>query len=306
MSEKIKLVFLGTSGAVPGPKRNHPAILIIYGKENILVDCGEGTQVQFKKAKISAAKLNKLLVTHWHGDHVLGIPGLLQTLSFQNYSRVLNIFGPRGIKHNIENVLKAFPSVVVSNMKNNVQLKSSEAHGKFVDEKDFFIESFPVAHGIPSNGYTFVVKDKIRIYKSKLKKFKIKPGKHLERIKQGKSISYKGKKYSPKDLAFVEKGKKISVVMDGIFETKVIKYIKDADILIMESSYLHELAELAKEHRHRTAKQCAEMAKRAKAKKLILTHVTNRYDKNPEKILDEARKFFKNSFLAKDLEIVEI
>lgn len=302
MTKKINLTFLGTSGPIPSPTKNHTAILISYKKENILVDCGEGTQVQFKKARISAAKLTKLLITHWHGDHVLGIPGLLQSLSFQDYHKTFEIYGPRGIKNHIDNVLKTFPSVNFGDFK----MKTSEAKGKFFEDDDFYIEAFPVEHGLPSNGYCFAIKDKVRIDKNKLKKFKIKPGKHLEKIKQGKVISYNGKKYSAKDLAFAEKGKKICVVLDGIYEPHIVKYVKDSDILIMESSYSHELAELAAEHRHRTAKQCAEIAKKADVKKLIITHLSDRYYKNPEALLNEARKVFKNSHLVKDLESFEI
>ncbi|MCL5730190.1 MAG: ribonuclease Z [Candidatus Pacearchaeota archaeon] len=306
MPEKVKITFLGTSGAVPTPERNHPAILLCSGKENVLVDCGEGTQTQFRKAKISAAKLTKLLITHWHGDHVLGIPGLLQTLSFQDYNKILRIYGPRGIEKEMDNVLKAFPSVVVNEMRNKLRLDVKEASRKFIDEEDFFIEAFPVEHGIASNGYCFVIKDKMRIDKNKLKKLGIKPGKHLAEIKKGKTISYNGKRYSQKDLAFVEKGRKICIVMDGIYEPGIVRYAKESDALIMESAYTDEFAELAKEHKHRTAKQCAEIAKKSDAKRLFLTHLTNRYDKNPEVVLNEAKKTFKNSFLAQDLKSFEI
>ena len=95
---KIPITFLGTSQAIPTAKRNHTSILLSYNSENILIDCGEGTQRQFRKAKINPCKLTKLLITHWHGDHILGIPGLLQTLALNNYNRTLEIYGPKGTK----------------------------------------------------------------------------------------------------------------------------------------------------------------------------------------------------------------
>src|SRR3972149_378222 len=302
----IKVTFLGTSGAVPSIRRNHPAVLLTYGGENILVDCGEGTQRQLKMAKISPGKLTRLLITHWHGDHALGVPGLLQTLSFNNYKRILEIYGPKWIKTNIENVLRAFPSVMVSDMRKNVGMKVAEARGKFIDEKDFYFEAFPISHGIPCNAYSFVEKNRIRIDKRKLRKFKIKPGKYLSKLKEGKDIIYEGKKYRAKDLTFLEKGKKICIIMDGIYEPGNLKYAKDADLLIMEATYEHELEKLAREHKHRTAKQCAEFAKKSNAKKLILTHLSERYEKEPTKILNEAQKVFKNTHLAKDLDVFEI
>ncbi len=302
MPEKIDVTFLGTSGPVPSPTRNHTSILLSYPTENILFDCGEGTQIQFQKAKISPVKLTKLIISHWHGDHVLGIPGLLQTLSFNKYDKTLNVYGPRGIEENFGNVLRAFPSVHFADFK----IKISEARGKFIDEKNFYIEAFPLMHGIPCNGYCFVEKDKIRIDKKKLKKFKIKPGKHLAGLKEGKEISYNGKKYDIKDLAFIEKGRKICVIMDSAYDGKISQYAKDSDMLIIESTYSDELKELARKHGHMTAKQAAEIAKKAKVKKLILTHLSQRYEKEKHKILNEAKKVFKNTVLAEDLKSFEV
>ena len=102
MGEKIKITFLGTSGAIPSIERNHTAVLLSYKSENILVDCGEGTQRQFKYAKLSPNKVTKLLITHWHGDHVLGIPGFLQTLAFSDYKKTLEVYGPVGTKKFME------------------------------------------------------------------------------------------------------------------------------------------------------------------------------------------------------------
>ena len=306
MTEKIKIIFLGTSGAVPSPERNHPAMLLIHDGENILIDCGEGTQTQFKKAKISAFKLTKLLITHWHGDHVLGIPGLLQTLSFSNYNRKLRIYGPRGIKNHFENVLRAFPSVLVSDLRKDLKVEVFEAYKRFIDEKNFYVEAFPISHGIPSNGYCFYEKDKIMIDKKKLKKFGIKPGKHLAKLKDGKDIIFNDKKYKLKDLTFKKPGRKICVVMDGIYEPEIVPFVKNSDLLVMEATYSHEIADLARQHKNRTAKQCAEIAKKAGVKKLVLTHLSDRYSKNPDMLLKEARKIFKNTFIAKDLDIVEV
>jgi ribonuclease Z len=302
MSDRIKITFLGTSGPVPSPTRNHTSILLSYRSDNILFDCGEGTQTQFKKAQISPLKITKLLISHWHGDHVLGIPGLLQTLSFNKYNKILEVYGPHGIKENFENVLRAFPSVNFGNFK----IKVSEAKSKFIDGKDFSLSAFPLSHGIHCNGYCFAEKDKIRINKQKLAKLKIPNTSILAKLKEGKDISYNGKKFRAKDLTYKEAGRKICIVMDGIYDSKTIGYIKNANILIIESAYSDELKELAREHKHRTAKQAAEIAKKAKVKKLILTHLSERYEKDKDKILNEAKKVFKNSIIAEDLKSFEV
>ena len=130
----INITFLGTSGAIPTKKRNHTAIFLTFKTEKILVDCGEGTQRQFKLARISPQKITRLLITHWHGDHVLGIPGFLQTLFFSDYSQTLMIYGPRGIKQQIKNVLIAFP------MYNEIKIKVEEVSGKFLETDDFILK----------------------------------------------------------------------------------------------------------------------------------------------------------------------
>lgn len=308
MGEKIKVTFLGTAGAIPTKGRNHTSILLSYKKENILVDCGEGTQRQFKFARISPVKITRLLITHWHGDHTLGIPGLLQTLSFNNYTKTLFIYGPRGTKKNIENVLKAFPSVMVSDMRDNLRLKIVEVDkaGKFFEADDFYLKAEKMFHGIPSNAYSFVKKGQLRIDKAKLKKLKLPSGKHLQRLKKGKDIRYKGKRYLAKHLTYTEGRKKISFVMDTLKNKKITSFVKDSNLLVMEATYSHELADLARDHKHMTAKQDAEIAKKARVGKLVLTHLSGRYEKNPERILKEAKKVFKNSYLAKDFDVIEV
>lgn len=301
MSEKIKITFLGTSDAIPTAKRNHSAILLNYKNENILIDCGEGTQRQFRKTELNPCKITRLLITHWHGDHVLGIPGLLQTLSLSGYNKVLYIYGPKGTKYYMENIMEAFKFV------GKYEIKVSEIFkGKFFETSDFFLEAEQMEHGTPAIAYNFVIKDKIRIDKKKLKKFKISEGPHLQNLKQGKEIIFEGKKYKAKDLTYLEKGKKISVVLDTAMNSRIEGFVKSADLFICESSFGPELEERAKEYKHMVVSQTASIAKKAKVKKLILTHISSRYEKNLNQILNEAKKIFKESYLVKDLDVLEI
>ena len=302
MAEKIKITFLGTSDAIPSDRRNHTSILLNYAQENILVDCGEGTQRQFRKAKLNPCKITRLLITHWHGDHVLGIPGLLQTLALSGYNKILYIYGPRGTKQYMEEIMKIFKFAG----KYEIKVGEIISKGKFYETSDFYLETEQMEHGTPANAYNFVIKDKIRIDKKKLKKLKILEGPHLQQLKQGKDIIYQGKKYKSKELTYFEKGKKISVVLDTAMNPKIEGFVKDADLFVCESSFGSELEKEARERMHMSVNQTASVAKKAKVKKLILTHISSRYEQNLNQILDEAKKIFKESYLVKDLDSLEV
>jgi ribonuclease Z len=301
MAEKTKITFLGTGYAVPTKKRNHTSIYLQYKNENILIDCGEGTQRQFKKAGLSAHKVNRILITHWHGDHVLGLPGLLQSLALNEYEKTLYIYGPKGTKKYIQEMMKAFK---FAGDKFNIEVK--EVSGKFLETKEFFIEANKLQHGTPTNSYSFVLKDKIRINKEKLKKSKLPEGKHLSELQKGKDITYNGKKFKVKDLTYKETGKKISFVFDTGYFKEIKDYVKNSDILITESTYSKELEDEAKERNHLTAEQAGKIAKQSKSKKLFLTHISGRYENNFKKILEEAKQKFENTKIVKDLDKIEI
>jgi ribonuclease Z len=301
MALKIKLTFLGTSAQIPTAKKNHTGIFFSYDDENILVDCGEGTQRQFRKAKLNPMKITRLLITHWHGDHVLGIPGLLQTLSANDYNKTLFIYGPKGTKKFMKEILNVFV------FSGKISFKVEEVgEGRFFETDDFFLESKKIIHGIPTNAYSFTTKGKIRIDKKKLKKYDIETGPFLKKLKQGKDIKYKNKKYFFKDLTYGECDKKISFVLDSLFEEKVIPFVENSNFLICESTYGSDKKEMAKEYKHLTSEQAAKIAKSSNSSKLILTHLSSRYDLNQKKILNEAKKIFKNVCIAKDLDYFEI
>ncbi len=301
MASKIKVHFLGTSAQIPSAKRNHSAILLTYNEENILVDCGEGTQRQFRKARLNPCRLTRILITHWHSDHVLGLPGLLSTLALSGYNKTLFIYGPKGTKEFIKDLLKLF------NFQKNYEIIVEETSGgKFYDSKEFYLESERMHHGIPSNAYNFVIKDKFRLDKKKISKSKIPAGPLLGKLKEGKDVVHEGKKYSAKDYVYEEKGKKISIVMDTLVNDRIVPFARNADMFICDSSFSSENDKEAKEHLHLTARQDGKSAKSAKVKKLVLTHISQRYENNLKVLLQDAKKEFKNTFLAEDFSEFEI
>lgn len=298
----IKLVFLGTSAQIPTDRRNHTSILLSYGKENILIDCGEGTQRQFRKAKLNICKITKILITHWHGDHVLGIPGLLQTLAFNNYNKTLYIYGPKGTREFINKIFNTF----VFSGKISVKVEEVTKDGVFFDTPDFYLDSSSMFHGVPCNAYSFVKKGQIRIDKNKLKKTKLPSNSLIQQLKLGKNITFNRKKFLAKDLTYYSEGKKVSFVLDTSFDKKIINFVGNSDVLILDSSFGEEFADLAKQYKHLTVNQAAEIAKKSNSKKLILTHLSQRYDKDNKKILNTSKKIFKKSYLAEDLDVIQI
>jgi len=295
----IKIIFLGTSDAIPSAERNHTSILLEYKNENILIDCGEGTQRQFRKAKLNPNKVTKILITHWHGDHVLGLAGLLQTLTFSNYNKTLNIYGPKGTKEFMKILLRTFA------FQGKYRINVEEAEGKFFENDEFYLEAEKMTHGIPCNAYSFVKKGRLRIDKKKLEKTKLK-GPILKKLKEGKDVTYNGRKYLAKNLTYSEDSKKVSFVFDTSFNKNIVPFVKNSDLLVCESTFGAELEDKAEEYKHLNVKKTAQIAKQSKSKELVLTHISQRYSKNPKSILDAAKKIFKNSVLVRDLDEIEV
>lgn len=297
---KIPITFLGTSQAVPTAKRNHTAILLQYSGENILIDCGEGTQRQFRKAHINPCKLTRILITHWHGDHILGIPGLVQTLGLNGYNKTLRIYGPKGTKRFMKELTKFFVLV------GKIKIEAHEVtNGKVFETSDLAVETIPMKHGPPCNAYSIAEKTKNRLDKQKIKKLKL-PGKLLAKLSQGKNVKYKGKTIKAKQISYKTSPKKISVVMDTKINPNCIKIAKCSDLVISEATYLNKEKTLASKHKHLTAEQSGTIAAKAKAKQLILTHLSQRNELKEKTILSEAKKKFKNTHIAHDLMQIEI
>jgi ribonuclease Z len=299
MASKIKINFLGTAAQIPTIKRNHTGILLTYNEENILIDCGEGIQRQFRIAKLNPNKITKILLTHLHGDHTFGLPGLLSTLAFSEYNKTLEIYGPKGTKKYMDDFMKLFG--IDKNLKTKI-IEIPLNKKSFFENKEFELFSESMKHGTPTNAYSFKIKDKLRINKLKLKKLKMPQGKHLSELLEGKTITLNGKKYKPKDLTYKEQGKKVSIVLDTLYNEKIAPFVKGSDLLICESSFSSENSKEAEEHLHMTSEQAGKIAKLSKSKKLILTHISQRYEYKTKSILEDAKKHFKNVSIAKDFD----
>jgi ribonuclease Z len=290
----MELTFLGTSCMIPTKERNTSAMLLSYGEENILIDCGEGTQRQMRIAGIKPTKITKILISHWHGDHVLGLPGLIQTMGASEYNGILKIYGPEGSKDYIDKMMHAF----VFGNKVNFEVHDITKK-RFFDGKEFYLEALPLDHSIDCIGFSFVEKDRLKIDMAKAKKLGLSEGPILGELQEGKEVAFKGKKILPEEVTFKVQGKKLTYIADTVATDNCIKLAEDADLLICESVYASGHEEKAFEYKHLTAQQAALIANNANVKKLVLTHFSQRY-KNTQDIEEDARTVFNNVICAED------
>lgn len=296
----MEIIFLGTAAMVPTKERNHSAVFISYKNEGILFDCGEGTQRQLKVAGITVTKLTRIFLTHWHGDHVLGLLGVLQTLGSNEYQGTLEIYAPKGCKRLFENLC----SGIVFDFRINAKFFEVES-GKICETRDFYIECASMHHNIPCIGFSFVEKDKRKINMSFAKKLGLNEGPLIGELQEGKTIEFKGKKIKPDDVSTIIKGRKIAYITDTRPNTNCNKLVKDADLFICESSYASDLAGKAEEYKHMTSSEAAQIANKNNVKKLVLTHFSARY-KNTLEVEEDARTYFNNVLCAKDFMRVSV
>ena len=279
----------------PTKDRNHAGTLLTYNGENILFDCGEGMQRQLKIANISMNKITKIIISHWHGDHVLGLPGLMQTMSGTDYHGTLKIYGPKGTKKSIEELHKVF----ITDKMIDFEVHEIKDNQKIIDTENFEIHSYILDHGIECYGFKIIEKDKRKINTHYLSKLGIPEGPIVGKLQLGEDVEYKGKKIHAKEATTIIPGRTLGIINDTAYCSNCIKIAKDCDVLISEAAYDSSLIEKATEYKHMTAKQAAELASQNNVKKLILTHYSQRY-KNTDLILEDAKQIFEETIAAYD------
>lgn len=290
----MEIVFLGTSCMVPTKERNHQSIYLSYRGEGVLVDCGEGTQRQLKIAGIKPTKISVILITHWHGDHVLGLPGLIQTLNALGFEHTLRIYGPVNSKKYFNHMFKAF------SFKIKFECSIQEIKNSVVDLKHIVIHSKELKHSTPCIGYLIAEKDRRKIKQRFIKQLGIPEGPLLGKLQNNEKIKWKNKVISPEKATYIVKGKKIAIIMDTLPCKNAYILAEGSDVLIAEAVYTNSLLKKAEENMHLTALQAAQLATQSNAKKLILTHYSQRY-KSTKPLLDEAKLVFNNTRASFDL-----
>jgi ribonuclease Z len=300
---QLKIIFLGTSGSWPTIKRNAPSLAIKRGREVILFDCGEGTQRQLQKSNLSYMQISKIFITHFHGDHFLGIPGLIQTMQLNDREIPLHIYGPKGMNKLVTQLLS------LGYFKPKYDIFSHEVdEGSNLDFYDYYIKVIRVKHGIPALAYA--LEEKMRpgkFNKPKALKLGIPEGPLFSKLQKGESVTLKdGNKIKP-DMVLgpPRKGRKIVVSGDTNPIDKMIEFAENADVLIHEATFDSSFKDISIDYGHSTAQQAANIAKKAKVEKLLLNHISPRY-LDSSVIEKEAKNFFKNSFTVKDFQEIEV
>lgn len=287
---------------VPTVSRNHSSILFEYSPNVFLFDCGEGTQRQLRKIKFSANKIESIFLSHFHGDHILGLPGILQTMNANDRKETLSIYGPKGLKKFMSNLITTFS---IENLSYEIKLYEIENDNIIFENKDIMIKAFELSHTINCIGYKIIEKDRVKISNKKVSELGLEANPLLKKIKYLEEVEYKGKIINPKDIGTIEKGRMIGVIMDTQECESYRKIAKDCDLLISEATHISEDEDMAKKSMHMTAKRCAQISKEEKVKKLILTHISQRYKKS-NIVLDDAKKEFKNVEIANDFFVIEL
>jgi ribonuclease Z len=298
------VIFLGTAGSVPTPKRSLPAILVKRKNEYMLFDCGEGVQRQMLKGKLGFHKKMKIFITHMHGDHVLGLPGLLQSMSLFNRKKKLQIYGPPGIKLFLEGIRESVRFALTF----QVEIYEIEKTNIVCEEDEYVVKSIWTNHVIPNLAYALVEKPRYgKFYPEKAKALGIPEGNLWSKLQRGHIIKLKdGRKINPQEVVGPPRqGRKIVYTGDTRGFKDIVKFAANADLLIYDSTLDDTLYEKAEEDGHSTPSQSALNAKKAKVKKLILTHISARY-KDTTILLEQAVKIFKNTRIAKDFTTIEI
>lgn len=306
----MELEFLGTGAGLPAKHRNVTSIALrLLAERNAvwLFDCGEGTQMQILHTTIKPRKIEKIFISHLHGDHIFGLPGLITSRSNQAGDKPLEIYGPRGLEDFIRTSLK------ISKTHLNYPLKfieiSSDEQTLFEDEQ-FIVSCKKLDHGIASYGFRVAEKDhKGELQVEKLKALGIQPGPVYGKLKQGESITLAdGRIVEGKDFVGEDKkGRIITILGDTRYTTNAIALAEDADVLVHESTFNKHEEKLAKSYYHSTTQQAAKVAKKAGVNQLILTHISARYlNKDAIELEKEAQEVFSQTTIAKDFYWLEV
>jgi ribonuclease Z len=299
----LRIIFLGTGGSLPTRNRNPSAIMVNREGELILFDCGEGTQQQMMRAKTGMMSLSSIFISHFHADHFLGIPGLIQTMSFMGRNEPLVIYGPEGTREFTE-LFKAFGYFNLNYDVQGIQLEP----GDIVEGKDYVIRAIKTDHSIPSLGYALVENPRPgRFNREKAVKLGIPPGPLFSKLQKGNPVEVNGKIVKPEDVMGDSRpGRTVVYSGDTRPCVAILEASRDADLLIHDCSFADEMAEWAEESRHSTAGEVAALAKEAGVRKLVLTHISSRYTNDSEPILNDSKKVFENVSVAEDLMEIEI
>jgi ribonuclease Z len=300
---QLRIIFLGTGGSWPTVKRNVSSLAIKRGSEILLFDCGEGTQRQFQQSNLSYMQISKIFITHFHGDHFLGLPGLIQTMQLNDRDKPLHIYGPKGMGDLTDHLL------TLGYFRPSYEIISHDiTNGDEVEFEEYCIHVLKVKHNVPTFSYCLEEHQRPgKFNKPKALKLGIPEGPLFSKLQCGQTITLANGKNITPDMILgpSRRGRKIVISGDTMPCEEMIAFSKNADVLVHEATFDSELEDIAKEYGHTTAAQAAEIAKKARVEKLFLVHVSPRY-LDYRVLENDARKIFVQSFVPKDFQEIEV
>ena len=285
----MEIIILGSAGSTPTKERALPSVALKYDGDVYLFDCGEGTQRQMMINDVKYGKVKTIFISHLHVDHILGIYGLLETYRLNDRTSILTIIGPDISSLFNPRTVKKYPFLNLIDIKQNRKVYETDS---------FIVSAFRTYHNIISYGFLLEEKERVKFKQPLCKKLGIK-GIMYKEIERKGQIKINNKIIKLSDVTYKVSGRKFAYLGDTIPHKKIIEKIKDVDLLIADSTFSKEHADIAKERMHSTAEQAAWMAKQAQVKELILTHISQRY-KDPSVLVNEAKKIFNNTLCAWD------
>ncbi|MEA1987462.1 MAG: ribonuclease Z [Candidatus Marinimicrobia bacterium] len=295
----MKILILGTASQLPGKKRNHNGYYLRWLDEGFLFDPGEGTQRQFSFARVSPAKITRIFLSHFHGDHCLGLPGIIYRLNLMQVQNPIHLYYPASGETNIHNLLNG----AQSHLRIDLEFHPVESNGLVYETDKYKVEAFELNHGVDTFGYRISEFPRMNFDMDKLEKLKLR-GRILGELEKNGEIMWQDKTIKREKVSITSAGDIFSYVLDTGVCDNIHKLIKDAKAVIMESTYLSSESELAKNFKHLTADIAGKYAKENNVQNLILTHFSERYIKLSY-FEDEVKPIFKNVHIARDLELLE-
>jgi ribonuclease Z len=297
----LDLVFLGTAGSMPTAQRAPAALLVRRGGDRLLFDCAEGTQRQLLRSSVGLVELGEIFVTHFHADHILGLPGLFKTFSLRGRERPLEVHGPRGLVDLLGSLKR-----VVGKLSYEVRVVELEP-GDVLERDGYRLAAFAVAHGVPAVGWSLIEATRPgRFDVEAADALGVPSGPARGALQRGESVTLPDGSVVSADrvLGPPRPGRKIVITGDTAPSESVVEAAWGAEVLVTEATFSEEELERAQETMHQTAAQAAGIAQRANIGLLALTHLSNRYF-GPE-IAREAREIFPDTVVPKDFDVVEV
>jgi len=300
----LHVVFLGTAASIPTVARALPSVVVKRKNEVLMFDCGEGVQRQMIKAGVGFHRKMKVFVSHMHGDHVLGLPGMLQTMSLLDRQNKLYIYGPVGIKAFVSGIRETVPFVLTF----PVEIHEIKEEGVICEEKEYEVKAVQTDHVIPSLAFALIEKPRPgRFNPKKAEALGVPEGPLWSKLQRGERVKTpRGRVVKPEQVVGpLRSGRKIVYSGDTRPVENFVRLAEGADLLIHEATFDDELIDKAKEDGHSTPSQVAKTAKKAKVKRLVLTHLSSRY-RSTESLLEQAKKIFSNVVVAEDFMKIEV